>query len=185
MKKNILRAFLSVTAASLLCMFAYIALNALWRAVLNQIENEVVNLTVLCTLTSAVYAAILTYLLKTRRSYGTEEVVADYKGEKYRSLFYDLKFVLRNERLIFIMISAVIFGSMLLNKLDVLIFGQKTVSAITLIWSMMCIYSAIFSAGWDIIGYFIGFAVIIFFYIIFVALHRRKQYRIWVKEKIE
>ncbi len=179
MRKQIIGNFLKILISALICMAAYLALYTIWGAMLAEVKNEIIRSILLATLTSAAYAFILMFLTKRRKGVGLDELMNDYKDRSYISLQDDLKLVLLHEKSRIILLGSIIGACLLLNKFDALVFGEKTISAVTFPFATMCIYSTCFSSFLDFIGYIISFAVITSLYTVFVLLYRRKQYKYW------
>ncbi len=183
MKKQITKPLLKILVAALLTLAVYFLLNSIWRALLNELsENSTLQMLLLSTMVSAAYGFALLLLVKIRRGAGTAELLADYKEREYVSLSDDLKTVWQHERLYICLLGAVILSCLVLNKFDALIIGHKTVSVITLPFLSLCIFSTCFAEALDFLGYFISFGTVSTFYLLFVALYRRKQARIWLKK---
>lgn len=85
--------------------------------------------------------------------------------------------MLRHERICLIMLAVVTLACFAMNKLDVLIFHEKTFSAVTFIFFPLFLFSTCFNA--EIIGYIIGAIFIETAYIALVLAYRRKKYIHW------
>lgn len=179
MKKQIMDSLGKILLAALLSLVAYMALYAIWGAILGEVRNEMLRLILLATVTSVAYAGILVLLTKHRRGVGAEEVLADYRERAYISLSDDLRCVFAREKSRVLLLGGIIGGCLALNKFDALVVGKKTISAITFPFGTMCIYSTCFPSVIDFLGYIISFAVIAVCYITFTLLYRRKQYKYW------
>ncbi len=180
--KEIWHVFVKILAASLLCMVAYLALYFIWGALLKEVSNETVRLILLSACTSAAYAAILFWLVRFRHGVGREEVLADYKTTEYTTIRDDLRTVLTREKPYLIMITAVIMACFVINKGNRLLFDRIN-TPITFPFATMCIFSSCFPAQLDVIGYLLSSICIMVFYVLFVALYRKKQYDIWLRKE--
>lgn len=183
MRKHISNAIWKIFISATLNMIAYIALYAIWGALLKEVANTTASLILLSTFTSVAFALILMLFTKYRKDVGCDEFMQDYKEQPYISIGKDIKLVLQNEKITIIILSLVIAACLLLNKADTIVFGKKTISVITFPFSTMCIFSSCFPPRINFIGYFINFAVITVFYIAFVLLYRRRQYTYWNETK--
>ncbi len=188
MKKKIIRSFLQITVAALLCLVVYIAFSVIWLAFVQEIESVVVKNAVTAAGSSVAYSAILLYIAKVRNGVGSDEIEQDYSNGETYSFVNDLKTVFRRERLTVILIGAVILAGLLLMTVDGLLFGKFTLQAIVFPFATMFLFGSCFLgdlAFLSFLGYIINFVLIVVLYILFVALHRKKQYKLFLKKKTE
>ena len=139
------RSLWNITLSSVLTMIAYIALSAVWRAILNELENEFLQLFLIALMTTVAYGMIFLWCFKIRRSVGEDEVMADYREHPYTTLADDFKLVLRKEAKTLILMTAVVLMTYILNRLDMLIFGKKMISHITFPYITMSLFGSLFS----------------------------------------
>ena len=69
----------NITRASLLTLVAYIALYAVWGAILNSMENEILQQFLLALMTTAAFGFFLLYISKIRGNVGEDEILDDYR----------------------------------------------------------------------------------------------------------
>ena len=91
------RTLWNITFASIITLVAYIALYAIWGAVLSGLENPTLRLLIIALMTTLAFGFLLVYTSKIRKSIGEDEVVSDYKDRQYISLADDFKLVLKRE----------------------------------------------------------------------------------------
>ena len=89
------RSLWNITLASVLTMVIYIALSAVWGAILNELENVTLQLFLLSLMTTVAYGIALLWVSKIRKSVGEDEVMADYREQSYTTMTNDLRLVLR------------------------------------------------------------------------------------------
>ena len=73
------RIFLNITLASIITLVAYIALYAVWGAILSGLENSTLRMLIIALMTTLAFGFFLVYTSKIRKSIGEDEVVSDYK----------------------------------------------------------------------------------------------------------
>ncbi len=188
MKKRIIRSFLKIAVAALLCLVAYIALSVIWLAFVREIEDDTVKNWVIAVGSAVAYSVILFYIVKVRNDVGADELEQDYANGEAYSFVNDIKIIFRREKLNVIMIGTVIFAEFLLITVDTLLFGKFTLQAIAVPFATMFLCGSCFRgdlAFLSFLGYIINFLIIVSLYILLVALHRRRQYRIFLKKKLE
>lgn len=171
----------NITLASLLTLVAYIALYALWGALLNGVENPTVKLFLICLMTTVAFGWILLYTAKIRGSVGEDEVLADYRERAYGSLKDELGLVLRHEAKMLFCIAGIILICFALNTFDSLVFGKKLISLPTFFFLPMYIFGTMFRVA--LIGYVLGALLIGCFYLLFLLLYRRRRYDYWTKKE--
>ena len=102
------RTLWNITFASIITLVAYIALYAIWGAILSELENPTLRLLIIALMTTVAFGFFLVYTSKIRKSIGEDEVVSDYKDRQYISLADDFKLVLKRESKILICITSIV-----------------------------------------------------------------------------
>ncbi len=174
------RTLWNITLSSILTLVVYLALNAIWRAILNEIANQLFALLLLALMTTVAFGMILVYVSKIRSSVGEDEVVSDYQEQKYISLADDLKRIIKRESQKLICMTVIPLVCFVLNRIDVLLFGKKTFSVITLIFAPMCLFDTLFSIPF--VGYLLSAVMDVVVYLTILLLYRRKKYNYWMKK---
>ena len=171
----------NITRASLLTLAAYLALYAVWGAILNSVENDTLKLFLLALMTTAAFGIILLYFSKIRGSVGEDEILDDYKDGRNYSLIEDGMLTLRREKNMLITMAVIVVLCFALNTADLAIFGKKTFSAPTLIFAPMCLFSEAIPIP------FVGYAVSAIFdcaaYLVCLMIYRNKTYKLWLKNR--
>ena len=169
-----------ITLASLITLIAYIALSAVWGAVLSELKDATLKLVIIALMTSAAFGFFLLYTLKIRSSAGENELVADYKDKKYVSLADDLKSVIKRESKTLICIGAIVLTCFALNTLDRVIFDKKFISFPTLFFAPMCLFDSIINIPF--VGYALSALIDCTAYIAFLLFYRKRKYNYWMKD---
>ena len=172
----------NITLASLISLIAYIALFFVWGAILDEIENAFFRLFLTAFMTSAAFGFFLLYRVKIKNSVGENEVMNDYKEKTYISIIDDCKLFIKRETKMFIAVEGITLVCFVLNTVDPLIFGKKTISAITIFFAPMCLFDAVINIIF--VGYLVSAIVNCTFYIAFLAIYRKKMYNHWMKNKV-
>ena len=172
----------NITLTSLITLVAYIALFFIWGAVLGEVKNATIRLLLIAFMTSAAFGFFLLRRSKIKNSVGEDEVINDYKDRKYISIIDDFRFFIKREVKIIIGIVAIVFVCFMLNTLDVLIFGKKTISAITIFFAPMCLFDTVINIPF--VGYLVSAIVDCAAYIAFLAIYRKKMYDHWIKKQV-
>ena len=175
------RSLWNITLASVLTMVIYIALSAVWGAILNELENTTLQLFLIALMTTVAYGFALLWVSKIRKSVGEDEVMADYREQPYTTLTNDLKLVFRKETKTLILMTVLVLTTYILNRLDMLIFGKKMISHITFPYITMSFFGSLFSI--KIIGYLLSAVLNSVVYLIALVLYRKKKYTYWMKNK--
>lgn len=134
------KTFIHVTLASIVTIVAYLALYAIWGAILSGIENPKINLFIVAFMTSLAYSFFLLYFSKIRKGVGEAEMLRDYKETTYTGFKDDIKIVLQNEKVCLIMIASIIVACFALNTFDSLVFEKKVISLPTFFYIPMTIF---------------------------------------------
>ena len=119
------RSLWNITLSSVLTMVAYLALSAVWGAILNELKNRVLQLFLIALMTTVAYSVIFLWVSKIRKSLGEDEVLADYRDHPYTTMADDLKRIVKSEAKTLILMMALVLATYVLNRLDMLIFGKK------------------------------------------------------------
>lgn len=170
----------NITSASLITLIAYIALFFIWGAILGEVGNATLRLFLIAFMTSVAFGFFLLYRVKIKNSVGENEVVSDYKEKTYISIIDDCKIFIKREIKILIALAGITLACFLLNTVDPLIFGKKTVSAITIFFAPMCLFDAVINIPF--VGYLVSAIVNCAFYISFLTIYRKKMYDHWMKK---
>ena len=80
-----------------------------------------------------------------------------------------------------IAIAGIAFVCFILNTLDPLIFGRKTISAITVFFAPMCLFDTVINIPF--VGYLLSVIVDCAAYIGFLMIYRKKMYNHWMKNR--
>ena len=176
------RIFWNITLASLITLVAYIGLFFIWGAILNEVENETINLLLVAIMTSFAFGFFLLRRIKVKNSECEDEVIKDYDDRKYISVIDDCKLFIKREFKVFIAIGAIVFSCFLLNTFDILIFGGKTISAITVLFAPLCLFETVINIPF--VGYLVSAIVDCAAYIAFLAIYRKKMYDHWIKKQV-
>lgn len=174
------RIFWNLTLVSLITLIAYVALYAIWGAILGKIENTVLRLFLIALMTTFAFGAILLYISKIRKSVGEDEVIADYKNREWHSWIDDLKLIIRRESKMLTCMVAIVLICFALNTFDRLIFGRKTISALTFFFVPMCLFDSVIHIPF--VGYALSALLDCAVYLMFLLLYRKKKYLYWMKK---
>ena len=174
------RTLWSITLSSILTLVVYLVLNAIWRAILKEMASQLFALLLFAFLMAAAFGMILVYISKIRSSVGEDEVVSDYQGQEYISLADDLKRIIKRESPQLICMTAIVLACFVLNRIDVLLFGKKTFSAVTLVFAPMCLFDTLFTIPF--VGYLLSAVVDVVIYLTILLFYRRKKYNYWMKK---
>ena len=174
------RTLWSITLSSILTLVVYLVLNAIWRAILKEMASQLFALLLFAFLMAAAFGIILVYISKIRSSVGEDEVVSDYQGQEYISLADDLKRIIKRESPKLICMTAIVLACFVLNRMDVLLFGKKTFSAVTLLFAPMCLFDTLFTIPF--VGYLLSAVVDVVIYLTILLFYRRKKYNYWMKK---
>ena len=175
------RSLWNITLSSVLTMVAYLALSAVWGAILNELKNRVLQLFLIALMTTVAYSVIFLWVSKIRKSLGEDEVLADYRDHPYTTMADDLKRIVKSEAKTLILMMALVLATYVLNRLDMLIFGKKMISHITFPYITMSLFGSLFPIR--IIGYLLSAVLNPVAYLIALALYRKTKYFYWMKNK--
>ena len=172
----------NITFASLITLIAYIALCFIWGAILGEVKNAIFRLFLTAFMTSAAFGFFLLYRAKIKNSIGEDEVIADYRDKMYTSIIDDFKLFIKREFKMLIAIVCIVLACFVLNTFDLLVFGKKTISAITIFFAPICLFDTVINIPF--VGYFVSAIVDCVAYIISLMIYRKKMYNLWIKKQV-
>ena len=175
------RTLWNIALASMITLVAYLALYAIWGAILSRLENPTLILFIIALMTTVAFGFFLVYTSKIRKSIGEDEVVSDYKDRQYISFADDFKLVLKSESKMLICIVSIVLMCFMLNTFDSMVFGKKTISFPTFFFAPMCLFDSMINIPF--VGYLLSAMLDCLTYIAFLLLYRRKKYNYWMKNK--
>lgn len=171
----------NITRASLLTLVAYLALYAVWGAILNEVENETLQLFLVALMTTAAFGLFLLYFSKIRGGRGDDEIMEDYRDGTPFSFTADVMRVVQREKTVLIAIAVIVLLCFALNTFDRVVFEKKTISFPTFFFAPMCLFDAAIPIP------FIGCAVSAVLdcaaYLVCLLIYRRKKYQFWMKNR--
>ena len=175
------RTLWNITLASLITLIAYIALYAIWGAILNEVSNASIRLFLIALMTSLAFGFFLLWTTKIKGSVGEDEVRSDYRDPKDYSLLGELSLTLKREKQMLICIFSIVLICFALNTFDSLVFGKKMISHPTFFYAPLCLFSS--SIPLPFVGDVVSMILDSMAYMGFLLLYRRKKYRYWIKDK--
>ena len=175
------RTLWNIALASMITLVAYLALYAIWGAILSGLENPTLILFIIALMTTVAFGFFLVYTSKIRKSIGDDEVVSDYQDRQYISFADDFKLVLKSESKMLICIVSIVLMCFILNTFDSMVFGKKTISFPTFFFAPMCLFDSMINIPF--VGYLLSAMLDCLTYIAFLLLYRRKKYNYWMKNK--
>ncbi|MBE6658257.1 MAG: hypothetical protein E7604_07420 [Ruminococcaceae bacterium] len=172
----------NITRASLLTLVAYLALYAVWGAILNEVENETLQLFLVALMTTAAFGLFLLYFSKIRGGRGDDEIMEDYRDGTPFSFAADIMRVVQREKTVLIAIAVIVLLCFALNTFDRLIFEKKTlISFPTFFFAPMCLFSEAIPIP------FVGYAVSAILdgaaYLVCLLIYRKKKYQYWMMNR--
>ena len=170
-----------ITLASMVTLVAYIALYAIWGALLGGLEDTALHLFLVASMTTVAFGYFLLYISKIRNSTGEDEVISDYANKKYVSLLDDLKRIIHREAKILACIGVIVLLCFALNTFDGLIFEKKTISFPTFFFIPLYFLSSWINMPF--VGYVLNAVADCAIYILFLLVYRRRKYKYWLKNK--
>ena len=182
MEKIMKRTLWNITFSSIITLVAYIALYAIWGAILSGLENPTLRLLIIALMTTAAFGFFLLYTSKIRKSIGEEEIFCDYKERKYISFVDDFRLIWKREAKVIICITAIVLLCFLLNTFDRLVFEKKVISFPTFFFAPMCLFDSLLNIPF--VGYALSAVLDCFSYIFFLLIYRKKKYNYWMKNKV-
>ena len=182
MEEIMKRTLWNITFASIITLVAYIALYAIWGAILSELEYPTLSLLIIALMTTVAFGFFLLYTSKIRKSIGEDEVVSDYKDRQYISFADDFKLILKRESKMLICIASIVLICFILNTFDSVVFGKKTISFTTFLFAPMCLFDSMINIPF--VGYLLSAILDCLTYIAFLLLYRKKKYDYWMKKKV-
>ena len=176
------RTLWNITLASVITLVAYIALYAIWGALLSGLEKPTLRLFLIALMTMVVFGFFLLYTSKIRKGIGEDEVVSDYKDRQYLSFSDDFKLILKREAQMLICIASIVFICFILNMFDSVVFGKKSISFLTFFFAPMCLFDSMINIPF--VGYLLSAVLDCMAYMIFLLFYRKKKYNYWMKNKV-
>ena len=122
------RTLWNITLASVITLGAYIALFAVWGALLSGVEAPTLRLCIIGLMTTVAFGFFLLYTSKIRKNVGEDEVISDYKDREYVSFVDDFKLIIKRETRMLFCIAAIVLICFALNTFDRVVFGRKMIS---------------------------------------------------------
>ena len=177
------RTLWNITSASIITLFAYIALYAVWGAILGGVENQTLKLLIIALMTTFAFGFFLMYTSKIKKSVGEDEVFFDYKEREYVSVADDFKLILKRESKMLLCIALIVLICFALNTFDSLVFGKKTISFPTFFFAPMCLFSSIVNIPF--VGYLLSAVLDCFAYILCLMIYRKRKYVYWMENKVK
>lgn len=171
-----------ITLASLITLVAYLVLFFIWGAILGEVKDPTFRLFLTALMTSAAFGFFLLHRVKIKNSVGEDEVMSDYKDRTYISIVDDFKLFIKREMKILIAIAGIALACFVLNTFDPLIFGKKTISAITIFFAPMCLFDTVINIPF--VGYMVSAIVDCVAYVVCLIIHRKRMYDHWMKNKV-
>ena len=181
MEKIMKRTLWNITLASIFTLVAYIALYAVWGAILSGLENPTLQLLIVSLMTTVAFGFFLLYTSKIRKNIGEDEVIADYKDRQYISFADDFKLILKRESKMLICIASIILICFILNTFDSVVFEKKMISFPTFFFIPMYLFDPIINIPF--VGYLLSAIFDCLVYMVFLLLYRKKKYDFWMKNK--
>ncbi len=169
----------NITLASIITLVAYIALYAIWGAILSGVKSPTLKLFLVALMTTAAFGFFLLWISKIRHAVGEHEVVGDYRDREYISLMDDGKLVIKSEARVLIGIAAIVMICFLLNTFDLLVFKRKVLSLSTFFFMPMCLFDAAINVPF--VGYALSAVLDCAVYILFLLMYRKKKYKYWME----
>ena len=176
------RTLWNITLASVITLVAYIALYAIWGALLSGLENPTLRLFLIALMTTVAFGLFLVYTSKIRKGIGEDEVVSDYKDRQYISFADDFKLILKRESKMLICIASIVLICFILNTFDSVVFGKKTISFPTFFFAPMCLFDSMIDIPF--VGYLLSAVLDCMAYMFFLLFYRKKKYNYWMKNKV-
>ena len=171
----------NITRSSLLTLVAYLALYAVWGAILNSMENEILQQFLLALMTTAAFGFFLLFISKIRGNVGEDEIIDDYRDGRTYSFADDLMLTLRLEKTVLITVAVIVLLCFALNTVDRVAFGKKTISFPTFFFAPMCLFDAAIPIP------FVGCAVSAILdgaaYLVCLLIYRKKKYQYWMMNR--
>lgn len=179
MEKIMKRTLWNITLASVVTLVSYLALYAIWGALLSGLNVPTLRLLIIAWMTMVAFGFFLLCISKIRKGIGEDEVISDYKDGTYPSFTKDLKLILKRDFRTFLCIASIVFICFFLNTFDLLVFKKKTISFPTFFFAPMCLFDALINIPF--VGYLLSALLDCLTYMLFLLFYRRKKYNRWMK----
>lgn len=179
MEKIMKRTLWNITLASVVTLVSYLALYAIWGALLSGLNVPALRLLIIAWMTTVAFGFFLLCISKIRKGIGEDEVISDYKDGTYSSFTEDLKLILKRDFRTFLCIASIVFICFFLNTFDLLVFKKKTISFPTFFFAPMCLFDALINIPF--VGYLLSALLDCLTYMLFLLFYRRKKYNHWMK----
>ena len=176
------RTLWNITLASVITLGAYIALFAVWGALLSGVETPTLRLCIIGLMTTVAFGFFLLYTSKIRKNAGEDEVISDYKDREYISFVDDFKLIIKRETQMLVCITAIVLICFALNTFDRVVFGRKMISFPTFFFTPMCLFDAPINIPF--VGYLLSAVLDCLAYVGFLLCYRKKKYNYWMKNKV-
>ncbi len=124
------RTLWNITLASVVTLVSYLALHAIWGALLSGLNVPALRLLIIAWMTTVAFGFFLLCISKIRKGIGEDEVVSDYKDGTHHSFTEDLRLILKRDFRTFLCIASIVFSCFFLNlnhKLLELIVERRAV----------------------------------------------------------
>lgn len=179
MEKIMKRTLWNITLASVVTLVSYLALHAIWGALLSGLNVPALRLLIIAWMTTVAFGFFLLCISKIRKGIGEDEVVSDYKDGTHHSFTEDLRLILKRDFRTFLCIASIVFSCFFLNTFDLLVFKKKTISFPTFFFAPMCLFDAFINIPF--VGYLLSALLDCLTYMLFLLFYRRKKYNHWMK----
>lgn len=173
------RTLWNITLASVVTLVSYLALYAIWGALLSGLNVPALRLLIIAWMTTVAFGFFLLCISKIRKGIGEDEVISDYKDGTYSSFTEGLKLILKRDFRTFLCIASIVFICFFLNTFDLLVFKKKTISFPTFFFAPMCLFDALINIPF--VGYLLSALLDCLTYMLFLLFYRRKKYNHWMK----
>ena len=179
MEKIMKRTLWNITLASVVTLVSYLALHAIWGALLSGLNVPALRLLIIAWMTTVAFGFFLLCISKIRKGIGEDEVVSDYKDGTHHSFTEDLRLILKRDFRTFLCIASIVFSCFFLKTFDLLVFKKKTISFPTFFFAPMCLFDALINIPF--VGYLLSALLDCLTYMLFLLFYRRKKYNHWMK----
>lgn len=125
MEKIMKRTLWNITLASVVTLVSYLALHAIWGALLSGLNVPALRLLIIAWMTTVAFGFFLLCISKIRKGIGEDEVISDYKDGTHHSFTEDLRLILKRDFRTFLCIASIVFSCFFLNTFDLLVFKKK------------------------------------------------------------
>lgn len=177
MKRNLS----AIITASAVTLIVYVVLYFIWGAVANEIVDEKLKISVIAIVSSLIFVYNLIHILKIKDLDGEDEILFDYKDQKYTSFIRDIRLAAKREVGVLLSIVGVILVCFLLHSVDRILFAKRVISLPTFVFAPMCLFTELVKIPF--FGYVISAAVDCTAYIILLLIYRRNTYKRTQKNK--